>query len=190
MKENLAISVWGESDTEEILRDIVLCREHNIGAISCTAASLPVLGNLAEAARVYAFTDNPEKLKSFSGRENVSAQLFVRPCDLDGLPCMDSVNMILALSLSEIEHLDWNRILASYKKIGACGFLFIDEGGKYINRFYGFLGLAPSHDLEIQYCAGTNDRGINEAAYRLVKKIRPEFLSKFRLFVTRGFFNV
>ena len=186
---NLAISVWGDADTEEILRDIVLCREYNIGAISCTAASLPVLGNLSQTARVYALIDNPKKIESISGRENVSVQLFMNPEKIEKSPYVGSVHLILALKLSEIQHQDWNRVFSSYQKTGAKGFLFIDEGGKYINRFYGFLNSAPARELEIQYCAGTNDISIIESAYRLIKKIRPEFLPKFRLFVTRVFFG-
>jgi len=187
--QNLAISVWGDADTEEILKDIVLCREYDIGAISCTAASLPVLGNLSETARVYAFIDKPEKIEGIAGRESVSVQLFVSTEEIENLPFVGSVHLILALRLSEIQHLEWNRVFSSYQRTGAKGFLFIDDGGKYINRFLGFLNSAPAHDIEIQYCAGTNDAEIIESAYRLVKKIRPEFLDKFRLFVTRGFFN-
>ena len=186
---NLAVCVWGDANTEEILKDIVICREHNIGAISCTAVSLPVLGNLSDTARVFTFVDNPDNLKAVRVRENVSAQIFVKPDRIDDISDAEGLCLIIALELSLIRHLDWNRIFSSYKRTGAAGFLFIDDNGRYINRFYDFLGLAPTRDIEIQYCAGTNDVDVVENAWRLVKKVRPEFLDKFRLFVTRGFFN-
>ena len=186
---NLAICEWGQADTDSIIQDVIICREHNLSAISSISESLPVLGNLTDATRIYAFIDNPDRLAALASKPNISAQLFVHHDDISNIQRCDSVPTVIALKLSQIEHLSWNNIFISHQKTGAAGFLFIDDGGKYLNRFYNFLNLMPNRDFEVQYCAATIDIAANEAAYRLVKKLRPEILPKFRLFVTREFFK-
>ena len=186
---HLAICVWGDSDTEEILKDIVMCQRYNLSAISCTDVGLRVLGNITDTARVFAFVESPEKLAKISARENISAQFFVKIDDIENIPHAGGLYMTVAMKLAQIEHLDWNRIFPAFNRSHASGFLFIDDSGKYLQRFYDFLNLVPQRDLDVGYCAGTNDIEAVESAYRLIKKIRPEFLYRFKLFVTRDFFN-
>jgi hypothetical protein len=175
----MGLAEWGGSDTEAILQAIMLCRENNLGAISTISANLPVLASLAGDIKVYCLADNPGRIA-----KNACVQLFVKKEKIEEIP----PGAIPALSLKEMEHSDWIRLMSA--NCGAAGFMLIDDNGRHIHRLYDFLdSVGGSFDGEIHYCGLTNDIAKLESARRLVEKIRPNLLPHLKLFVSREFFK-
>lgn len=175
----LCLSEWRDADTETILRDLVLCKDKNIPAISVEAAAYSLASSLAIGSKIkiYALTNNPNIADA------AFTQLFVKnTTEIPDYP------IIITIALNDAEHIDIRDIVIESKKSGAIGFLLIDENAKYLHRFYDFLNLLDSKfDGEIHYCAGTNDPIKLYDAYCLIKKLRPKLLNKFKLFVTNQF---
>jgi len=193
LRPHLAVCEWGRADAETIIADIILCRKEKLSAISALATALPVLDNLADKIKVFALIHGTDKLSEIAARKNAATQLFLRPGKIAETPMPDmdaSPEVILSFALKDIAHMDWGQIMLAENKFGASGFLFIDARGKYMHRFYDFLTLVRGGFAgELSYCVGANDVEKLEAARRLVETIRPELLSKFRLFVTKDFFQ-
>ncbi|MDR1071659.1 MAG: hypothetical protein LBL21_03395 [Rickettsiales bacterium] len=184
IKPHLCLCEWGSADTGEILGDIMIAVENNLSDISALPSALPVMGSLAgTSVRVLAFTDNPGILPAMA-EKNITVQLFAKnPADAAG-----AAGAVMSFALKDIGHLDWENVISLGR--GAAGFLFIDDKGMFLHRFYDFLNLADeSFDGELHYCAGTNDAAKLEDARRLVMKVRPDLLGNLRLFVTADFFK-
>jgi hypothetical protein len=184
---HLCICEWGPASADGILRAAVTAAEKNLAAVSDGIDSLPVLNSLAGTGiTAFAFIGDTNRLPQIAGRTSVQLFMRVDSEPPEPPPC----NLILAYALKDIGHLDWTRVIFAGQKCAAAGFMFIDEAGKYLHRFYDFLNLSgDSPDAEIHYCAGTNDAARLEDARRLVQKIRPQILPKFRLFVGTDFFK-
>jgi hypothetical protein len=187
---HVSICEWGDADTETITRDIMTAAERKLPAISVGMSALPVADALAGGrVKIFAFTDDASKLPMIEGRENVSAQLFATPEELDGADISAGAKIIPTFQLKDVEHLDWEKIARRKNEFG--GFMLID-GGKNgsLHKFYDFLNaIGDDFAGEIHYCGETNDTAKLAAARRLVWKIRPDMLANFRLFVSRGFFG-
>jgi hypothetical protein len=183
IRPHLCLCEWGPSDTGEILGDIMTAVENNLSAISALPAALPVMGSLAgTSVRVIAFTDNPDILPAMAEKD-IAVQLFLKDPAATA-----AATAIMSLALRDIDHTDWDGIIS--RGLGGRGFLFIDDGGRFLHRFYDFLNLVGgSFDGELHYCAGTNDVMKLEDARRLVEKIRPGLLPRLRLFVAADFFK-
>ena len=187
---HICIAEWGKADTETIMRDVVISAENKLAGISALPEFLPVLNNLANSgAQIFAFTADESKLAEISLRQNAAVQFFAPIGRIERLNQPDA-KIIPAFKLKDVEHLDWNKIISVGKQIDAAGFMFIDNNGKNLHKFYDFLNIAGNLSAgEIHYCAGTNNIDKLFSAYRLVEKIRPMVLPKLRLFVTRDFFR-
>lgn len=183
IKPHLCLCEWGDADTEDILHDIMIAVENKLPAISVLPAVLPVMSSLADTnTRVLAFTDKPDMLPSLSEKK-ITAQLFVSKPNTGA-----DTGAILSFTLKDISHLDLEQIISCGHSMR--GFLFIDEKGRFLHKFYDFLNLAEtSFAGELHYCAGTNDIEILENARRLVEKVRPDLLPNLHLFVTADFFK-
>lgn len=174
----LAICEWQDADTEKILRDLIISKEKNLTAISVSGNMQTVANSLSDGKiTVFGFGNNTES------KSKKNMQIFIEKSKLESLDL--EPDTILAFSLREIEHLDWSNII----RIPVAGFLFIDNGGKFLHRFYDFLNLISDKWTGIlQYCAGTNDIEKVADAYSLVKKLRPNLLANFKIFVESNFF--
>ena len=175
----ISLSEWRDADTETILKDLVLCKEKNLSALSVEESAYSLTKSLATGSKIkiYALTNNP----------NIAppevTQLFIN--NKTDLPIS---SFIITFTLNRTEHLDIKEILFESKNTECTGFLLIDEKSKYLHRFYDFLNsLDSKFDGEIHYCAGTNDIRKIYDAYNLVKKIKPKLLSRLKLFVTNQF---
>lgn len=181
---HLCLAQWGMADMETIIGDAMLCRQYNIPAISVLPTALSAL-HTGENTKIFCFLDDTSKLDEFAERKDISVQLFLKK---PGLISPDlTMEIIPAFALKNTTFSDWNWIMDTGKKLG--GFMFIDNGGKYMHRFYSFLDLLDN-DFKgtLHYCAGTNDRDMLIDAYRLVDKVHPDLLSGFRIFVSSDFF--
>lgn len=187
---HLCIAEWSKAGAETIMRDIVTSAENKLPAISALPEFMPVLNALPNGIRVFLFTDDANKLADMAPQGNAAVQFFTPINKIDSLKGKPDIEIIPAFALKEIEHLDWNRVIFAANRINAAGFMFIDSNGKNLHRFYDFLNIIGGKFAgEIHYCAGTNDIVKLDAARRLVEKVRPNMLSKLRLFVTRDFFK-
>ena len=187
---HLCIAEWGRADMETLLRDAMLSAEKGLMAISALPGAISVLHNVAADIKVYCFVDDINRISELADMKNTAVQLFLENNQLETLPDLPDMEIIPAFALKNIEHLDWTQIILSGKKLGGYGFMFIDDRGKYIHRFYNFLNLVgDSFDGAVHYCGATNDLEKLDDAYRLVEKVRPNLLSGLRLFVSWDFFR-
>jgi len=185
---HLCLTQWDAPDTETIMKDIILVRKHGLAAISALAGSMTVLNNVADGTPVYCFIDDDKRLRDISDR-GVTVQMYLPKKRMAEMPdgCSD-LTIIPTFKLKDIEYMDWSRIILLGTRLG--GFMFIDGNGKYIHRFFDFLNLiGDKFDGEVHYCAAAKSADKTNAAFRLVKKIRPNLLPKLRLFVSREFFS-
>ncbi|MDR1027629.1 MAG: hypothetical protein LBL46_04400 [Rickettsiales bacterium] len=169
---NLALCEWGDAGTESVLADLVLCRKLGIGALGVSEPLLPVACNIARETKIYCLTNNA----ALAERPGATMQL------IGGDP---NDKAIAAFELKDIKYTDWGPIIMSRSR--GAGFLFIDQAGQNLHRFYEFLNLVGDFSGEIQYCAGTNDPAKVMDARRIVAAVRPEFLPRLRLFVSPRF---
>ncbi|MDR2269040.1 MAG: hypothetical protein LBD94_02540 [Rickettsiales bacterium] len=187
---HICIAEWGPTDAETIMRDVIISTARHLPAISALPEFLPVLNNLAEDVKVFAFTADEKKIPEIAARKNVAIQLFAPTKKIENLEIESDIEIVLSLALKNTEHLDWNEIIFAGNKINASGFMFVDNNGANLHKLYDFLEIIGGKSaIEIHYCAGTNEISKLEAAYRLMEKVRPNMLGKLRLFVTRDFFH-
>ncbi|MDR1826192.1 MAG: hypothetical protein LBQ49_00700 [Rickettsiales bacterium] len=187
---HMCVAEWGRADTDIILRDSVLCKEKGLAAISLLPDAISAARSAADDIKVYCFIDDIAKIPAISERKNTSVQLFFKDNRMENLPELPDIEIIPAFALKNIEHLDWTRIVLLERKLGGRGFMFIDEAGEYIHRFYDFLNIiGDSFSGAIHYCGASNDLNKLDDAYRLVEKIRPDLLSNLCLFVSGEFFR-
>lgn len=187
---HICLAEWGRADMETILADALICAEKKLPAISALPGALSVLGNAAGNTKVYCFIDDTGRLPELAGRKNISVQLFLKDNRIETAPDFHDIEIIPAFALKNIEHLDWTQIVLTGKRLGNFGFMFIDDNGKYIHKFYNFLDLiGESFHGAVHYCGATNDIAKLDDAYRLVEKVRPNILPDFRIFVSGDFFR-
>ena len=186
----MCIAEWGRADTETVLRDAMLCKEKGLAAISLLPAAASAARRAAVDVKVFCFVDDAARIPASGGQKNAAVQLFIKDNRIDEVPDIGDAEIIPAFALRDIEHLDWTRIILAGKKLGGRGFMFIDDGGEHIHKFYDFLDIVgDSWNGEVHYCGATNDLDKLDDAYRLVEKVRPNLIPKLRLFVGAEFFR-
>ena len=187
---HLCLAEWGRADMETILRDAMISAENGLTAISALPDALSAIGNAAAAAtKIYCFIDDAGRIPELAGR-NAAVQLFLKDNHADDVAVPPDMEVIPAFALENINYLDWPRVMSAADALGGFGFMFIDDDGKYLHRFYNFLDLVgESFGGAIHYCGATNDPDTLDDARRLVEKVRPNLLPNLRLFVSADFFR-